>query len=132
MAKTEPFMRFDINCITDPDIQLMLMEKGGAAVFQYFVLCAQMYNYERFDFGIPEKCLKVMAGLLQTTEDEIKDTVAYCIGNGFFYIEEDEEGNKYICSERRKAELHKMVVKKKAMSEAGIRGNQKRWNKENN
>lgn len=133
MAKTvTPFMRLDVNCILDPDIQLMLMEKGEAAVLQYFIICTQMYNYERFDFAIPYKCFKSIAGLLQTSEEKIKDTVTYCIGNGFLVQEVDELGEKYIYSERRRAELHQMVIARKTMSEAGKRGNAKRWNKEEN
>lgn len=133
MAKTvAPFMRLDVDFIHDPDIQLMLMEKGESAVLEYMVMCTQMYYYERFDFAIPYKCLKTIAGLLQTTEEHIKSTVAYCIGNGFFVQEEDELGEKRIYSERRRTELHNMLIAKRTMSEAGKRGNQKRWNKEDN
>lgn len=133
MAKTTtPFMRLDVNCILDPDIQLMLMEKGEAAVLQYFIISAQMYNYERFDFAIPYKCFKSIAGLLQTTEEKIKDTVSYCIGNGFFIQEQDELGERYIYSERRRAELHQMSIARKTMSEAGKKGMSNRWNREEN
>lgn len=132
MAKTaKPFMRLDVDFIHDPDIQLMLMEKGQSAVLEYLVICSQMYYYERFDFAIPYKCLKTIAGLMQITEDELKSTVSYCIGNGFFVQEEDDFGEKRIYSERRRAELHNMVIAKRTMSEAGKRGMSNRWNKEN-
>lgn len=121
-----PYMRLDINCILDPDIQLMIMDVGEAALAEYFILCAQMYNYDKYDFAIPEKCIKSIAGLLQTTELELRKTISYCIGNGFFKTEE-KDGETYIYSERRRCELHKMQAEKNAKSEAGKRGMANRW-----
>lgn len=121
-------MRLDINCILDPDIQLMLTEIGEGALAEYLILCAQMYNYDKYDFAIPKKCLKSIAGLLQTTEADLRKTVSYCIGNGFFKTEE-KDGEVYIYSERRRCELHKMQVERNAKSEAGKRGNAIRWSK---
>ena len=131
MAKAlTPYMRLDVDIIYDPDIQMMITEKGRSAVLDYLMLCDLMYYYKTYDYAIPYRNFKSIAGLLQITEEELKSTVAYCIGNGFFSQEEDENGERRIYSERRRAELHNKDLAKKTMSEAGKRGNNKRWNKE--
>lgn len=130
MAKPQDeWMKLDVHSIQDPDIQLMLTDKGEAAVLEYYIMCALMNDCERFDYAIPEKLFPYMANLLHTTEDKIRDTVRYCIGNGFFILEEDDLGEKRVYSERRRVELHEKDLARRTMSEAGKRGNEKRWNK---
>lgn len=133
MAKmTTTFWKFPTDLITYPEVQILLAEKGEGALLQYIIMKSQMLEYERYDFAIPEKCLKLMAALLQTTEDKIRDTVVYCVGQGFFQVEEDENGEKRIYADDIRTAGREIALSRKAMSEAGIRGNKKRWNKKEN
>lgn len=124
------YMKLDEDFLQDPEVQLMIEQKGKEAVFDYIGLLLLMRDYRKTDYMIPWVMIPVLArSSLMTTKEKLEDTIRYCIVNGFFQVYEDTEG-KYFYSERRRLDLRTWQVTQSKRSAAGIIGNQVRWNKE--
>ena len=126
MKTNKPFMRLDCDFLLDPDIQIMMATRGKAMVFDYLGFCAQMIHYKAYRYAIPEACLGYIAGLLMTDIESIKTMICYCIGNGFLQVEEND-GQRYYYSIRRRVDLLDMETLQAKRSEAGKRGMATRW-----
>lgn len=119
-------MRLDCDFLLDPDIQIMMATRGKAMVFDYLGFCAQMIHYKAYHYAIPEACLGYIAGLLMTDIESIKTMICYCIGNGFLQVEEND-GQRYYYSIRRRADLLDIENLQAKRSNAGKRGMATRW-----
>lgn len=126
------YLPLDENFWHDPEVKMFKREKGKAAVLDYLLILTFMRDYKKTDYMIPFDYIPMLADELDEEPDELKETISYCIKIGFFEVYTDEvEKTKFFYSDRRRTDLHNWQVYKEKCSEAGIRGNQKRWNKEN-
>lgn len=131
-VKHSYFLKLDEDFLQDPEVQLFLEEKGKEAVFDYLMLLTRMRDYRDYDYMIPFSLIPIIARKdLGTTREKLEDTVNYCIKIGFFKVYEDDiDKVKFFYSERRQCDLRTWQVTSSRRSEAGKRGNDKRWNKE--
>ncbi len=133
MAKKHSYyLPLDEDFLQDPEVQMFLEEKGKAAVFDYLMLLTRMRDYRDYDYMIPFSLIPIIARKdLGTTKEELEDTISYCIKIGFFKVYENEiDKVKFFYSERRQCDLRTWQVTSSRRSEAGKKGNEKRWNKE--
>ena len=130
MAKKKSYyMPLDEDFLSDPEVQIFLEEKGKEAVFDYLMILLKMRNFEDYDFMIPFSYIPLLRREINTTTESINKTINYCIGNGFFKVYKDVLGDEFFYSERRQNDLRNWKLSTEKMSEAGKRGNAKRWNK---
>ncbi len=126
------FMKLDEDFLQDPEVQLFIAERGKEAVFDYLGILLTMRDYQATDYMIPKRMIPVIAKLtLGTTPEKLEETINYCIGLGFFKEYRDEDlGVEYFYSERRQNDLRTWQITSSKRSEAGKKGNDKRWNNE--
>lgn len=124
------YMKLDEDFLQDPDVQLMIEQKGKEAVFDYIGLLLLMRDYRKTDYMIPWAMIPVLAkSSLMTTKEKLENTIRYCIKIGFFEVY-DDAGEKFFYSDRRRTDLRTWQVTQSKRSAAGIIGNQVRWNRE--
>ncbi len=130
MAKRkEPYITIPCTFIENLKIKKMIAKIGKAATFDYLMILAKHREFEESDFMIPDEMIPYLAQSLGTEEKELRKTICYCLGEGFLTGIQKEDGTEYFFSEDQRLDLLNWKVARERMSEAGKKGNEKRWNK---
>ena len=130
MPKKCYYLPLDEDFLQDPDIQLFIEVKGKEAVFDYLMLLMRIRDYKCYHYMIPRFLLPIIAKRdLGVSTEKLQDTIDYCTKIGLLKEFESDEAT-YIYSARRKRDLEDWDIKSARRSEAGKKGNDKRWNKD--
>jgi hypothetical protein len=108
----------DSNAKDDPKIVIMLEQHGLEAYGIYWILIETLRDQP--DFRAPMAIIPGLARRYNTTPDKMKSVV---LGYGLFDVDEDD----FFISDSLNRRMEEINSRRQKLSEAGKRGNEKRW-----
>lgn len=118
MRKDTCYFSHDSNAKDDPKCVLLIEQLGCEGYGIFWILVETLR--ERPDFKYPLNLIQALARRYNTTTEKMKTVIC---SYGLFKVENDE----FFFSESLNRRMKIFLDKKKRLSEAGKRGNEKRW-----